>query len=493
MASKRGSMMLPSDFSLEDFAMTPSEQTHISDQAEQVETAGAKAPEEQELRTDSRYYSLVSDRSSMQTFYTARSSFASSMRDSVALDGRLPKNPKTPWQMTLREKNLISSEFDETNWSGRGQHAEFGPEEDSTINEVLRPEGVLGHSATAIVERVRCKRIILARKKIRCNWRLKREDAIEEVACLQRLNHAHVIRCVGTYVQRRELSILLYPAASHNLETFLDWYTDLDKCHYGAEFHSSKTERQAVQEGLRRMFGCLTSTIHFIHTHLIKHMDIKPTNILVDMKHGRYPRVYIADFGIARAYSHAEDVETDSRTSFSKTFAAPEVVRQDMRGFAADIFSLGCVFLDMLSVATRTKDTINILRQRNISGDMSYHGNLEAITSCRLLEDLTCPNLAIAKCRCLKWDMHYSSSELDLFTAWYWPLDMPWSYCVVDLNPLKSTIRDMLSNDPSRRPTAPELQDRLQTKNLCCSRGAEPFEAVPPLVLPTSAYGIIAE
>lgn len=80
-------------------------------------------------------------------------------------------------------------------------------------------------------------------------------------------------------------------------------------------------------------------------------MDIKPQNILVRRNRsnstGLMFEVYVADFGIARSYDKAEEIMTDGWTSFTRKYAAPEVVQQESRGLAADIFSLGCIFLEM--------------------------------------------------------------------------------------------------------------------------------------------------
>jgi hypothetical protein len=87
--------------------------------------------------------------------------------------------------------------MDELDWSGRGQHVEYKLEEENDIP--LKTEKILGHSATAIVDSVLCRRIRLARKRIRCSRRLSKEDAITEVEHLQRLNHSHIVRVVGPY------------------------------------------------------------------------------------------------------------------------------------------------------------------------------------------------------------------------------------------------------------------------------------------------------
>lgn len=178
---------------------------------------------------------------------------------------------------------------------------------------------------------------MLARKRIKCNWRLKRENAIKEVGHLQRLQHSHIVRGVGTYVLDNELSILLYPAAEHNLESFLDMCADL------VAIQSPTAEQMNTYHGLMRelqgFFGCLVNTLAFVHGHLVKHMDIKPSNLLIKSRPNGNPKykIYLADFGISRSYDDAADAETESRTAFTKTYAAPEVVLQEKRVFGAGV------------------------------------------------------------------------------------------------------------------------------------------------------------
>jgi serine/threonine protein kinase len=283
---------------------------------------------------------------------------------------------------------------------------------------------------------------MLARKKIKCNFRLKRDDAIEEVAHLQRLSHAHIVRGVGTYTYKNELSILLYPATPYNLETFLELY---EESRYFTRSLISKAN------GIIEFFACLSNTMSFVHGHLVKHMDIKPRNLLIKetrWEQGHRYKIYLADFGIARSYNTIDDVETDSLTHFSRIYAAPEVVRQDMRGFAADIFSLGCVFLEMVAALARKRDVLLDIRKQNLSGDDSYQANLPT------LQEIT---LEMSR-------------------------DDAWVPCTLDdYNPM---IKAMLNYDPDLRPTAVDLKSYLNTDTWCCSQGQEPFEADMPFNTP---------
>jgi serine/threonine protein kinase len=331
----------------------------------------------------------------------------------------------------------------EQDWSGRGQHAVFEKHEQKLINDILEVQDTLGSTRTAVVQSVRCRRILLARKSITCGKRtMTKEEAIAEVAHLTRLSHAHIIRVIGTYVKDRELSILLYPVAESNLEVFLE--TLRTAC-------SGDARRCDNCFAAEKFYGCLSSAVSYLHRELTKHMDIKPQNILiVKTPADSCKRPLIADFGIARTYRSAEETETDGWTSFTKRYAAPEVVKQESRGLPADIFSLGCVFLEIIDAAYRHHDDIRkslsrekllqVVLDANPQGDSSYQANINALQA-RLTPDAF------------------------KFGIWY-------------INPPVATILTMLNSDPKDRPTAEELSS-VFGKDVCCDSGAPRLQAIP--------------
>ncbi|KAH7094564.1 kinase-like domain-containing protein [Paraphoma chrysanthemicola] len=287
------------------------------------------------------------------------------------------------WLVHLKTRGLLLDPNDELDWSGRGQHVEYDPKAERQIPLVF--ERPLGHSATALVDSVLCRRIRLARKRIRCTRALRKEDYIAEVEHLQHVQHAHILRVVGTYTFKRDLAILLYPVCPWNLDEFLDELVDpLSDINADAP-DSQVWQERAGSMALRTAFGCLSHAMEYIHGKNVKHMDIKPKNILVrplSDPSSTY-KVYIADFGIARSYTSAADAETDSPVSFTRTYAAPEVALQDKRGFSADIFSLGCVFLEMfatLNSGIYSNERHRLFELRTSLGpDSSYHTNIEKV------------------------------------------------------------------------------------------------------------------
>ena len=112
--------------------------------------------------------------------------------------------------------------------------------------------------------------------------------------------------------------------------------------------------------------------------HNIKHIDIKLGNILINKVKGEL-RVYITNLRIARAYKLAKESNTNLLTSFTPMYAALEVATQDVRGYSSNIFSLNCVFLEildtLLSSSLMLRERLSILQ----IGNRSYSANLETV------------------------------------------------------------------------------------------------------------------
>lgn len=166
------------------------------------------------------------------------------------------------------------------------------------------------------------------------------EIAIDPPAELQitsRIRHNHIVAYVGSFFRKGQFALLMYPVAICNLAEYLN--NTSEKTHSGSEIdiHRSRI--------LLKAFGCLTSALLYLHvTVKIKHKDIKPENILVT----KHESVLLADFGISKQYQ--ADTITEGMTPFTDKYAPPEVVSRNKRDLSSDIWSLGCVFLEMMTV-----------------------------------------------------------------------------------------------------------------------------------------------
>jgi serine/threonine protein kinase len=146
-------------------------------------------------------------------------------------------------------------------------------------------------------------------------------------------SHAHVIKILASYICDRELIIQMSPAAS-----------DGDLGAYLARIFESGMENEQ-EATLNRAFGCLASGLVFMHKHTIRHKDIKPQNILIHKG-----RVVYTDFGISFDADDQDTTTVGYPGAFTKRYCAPEVQDHTSRNRKSDVYSLGCVFVEILDV-----------------------------------------------------------------------------------------------------------------------------------------------
>ncbi len=120
-----------------------------------------------------------------------------------------------------------------------------------------------------------------------------------------------------------------------------------------------------------RVLRPVAEALSYIHALEIAHLDVKPDNILVDEKGG----VRLIDFSIARELKRtiservlsvfAQQKKDTVTIQGTITYLAPEQIRQQDPGKAADVYSLGLVLYECLAGGPpfRGHDQKEIMRQ----------------------------------------------------------------------------------------------------------------------------------
>ncbi|KAF2996810.1 hypothetical protein E8E13_001807 [Curvularia kusanoi] len=250
-------------------------------------------------------------------------------------DDWLPVRPRTlRWFLELDEE--ARKIFEETQQIiltksrdiENGDHCHYDWEEEypflirkrigaSSSSETDLIESLITHKHFALKRTPRPKRFVQSKKRM---------DSIRlEVKILKSVQHKHIVSYVGSYTDCKEIGLILSPVAEIHLEEYLEM------AHEAPEYHAK----------LQSFFGCLAAAVAYLHGEGFSHQDIKPQNILVDKSN-----VLLANFEV----SQESTITTAEIKGYTKVYSAPEIHEREVPHQSADVWGLGCVFMEMQSV-----------------------------------------------------------------------------------------------------------------------------------------------
>ncbi|KAH8693312.1 kinase-like domain-containing protein [Phaeosphaeriaceae sp. PMI808] len=179
-----------------------------------------------------------------------------------------------------------------------------------------------------------------------------------ELHILKRVQHKHLADIIGSYTDPTYAALIMSPVADWDLAIFL-------------RLASGDPRKMS---SMRTFFGCLATALSYLHGLRIRHKDMKPSNILV---HGA--NVLITDFGLSKNCNDTRST-TEGPTGRTPKYCAPEVADYAPRNSSSDIWSLGCVFLEMLTVIKGVHlDELTSFLMEHGTGTTAYHSNADAV------------------------------------------------------------------------------------------------------------------
>jgi len=252
-------------------------------------------------------------------------------------------------------------------------------------------DGELGESGSTIVYRVRAPKGYnylrpLALKVIVCKESSRppgpdsnaRRLALQEVRNMADIKHHHIVVYVASYedyclqtrkieishrpkphrrevfhmnqqiIKKHILGIAMYPPAQCNLQTFMAecvaWSRNPSQRSSGSQGDDDTEHGWWKLPYLHTYFGCLAQAVAYLHKSRIRHKDIKPENVVID----QFGLPVLTDFGLSKHFETGH--HSDGFTAKTLKYADPEAMHGTTRDERSDIFSLGCVFLEMATV-----------------------------------------------------------------------------------------------------------------------------------------------
>lgn len=152
--------------------------------------------------------------------------------------------------------------------------------------------------------------------------------ALREIALLKELKHPNIVRLYDVIHTPRKLTLVFELLDQGDLKTYIDVH--------GQPHLSTPTVKSFLYQLLRGIAYC--------HQHSILHRDLKPQNLLIS----REGELKLADFGLARAFGIP--VKRLTHEVVTLWYRSPDVLLGSQNyDTAVDIWSVGCVFAEMLS------------------------------------------------------------------------------------------------------------------------------------------------
>ncbi|KAL1296698.1 hypothetical protein AAFC00_000173 [Neodothiora populina] len=155
----------------------------------------------------------------------------------------------------------------------------------------------------------------------------------QDIVALRKVGHPHLARIVGTYQGLESNSVLFAPAPNSSLKSLLTIRNS---------FHVVQGDLQNLPE----YFGCLANAVAFLHANNFCLDTLSPENILLEDG-----QVIVCDLSVLNdELSSTRSLEVRPTFDINSSYAAPEVKSTRIYSEPSNIWSLGRVYLDMLTV-----------------------------------------------------------------------------------------------------------------------------------------------
>lgn len=206
-----------------------------------------------------------------------------------------------------------------------------------TIETRYRKIEVLGEGTYGVVFKAfdLVSKQFVALKKIRMEYE---EDegipatTLREISSLKALNHPNIVPLQDLFINHSEKKIyLIFDYFEQDLKAFIN-----------------KLPTNCSKEICQNLLQQILLGIEYCHSSGILHRDLKPQNILVSSN----GVLKLADFGLARSFNFPLKPRNLTKEIVTLWYRAPELLLGEKQySTAIDIWSVGCIFAEMINKA----------------------------------------------------------------------------------------------------------------------------------------------
>lgn len=228
----------------------------------------------------------------------------------------------------------------------------------------IKPIGQGGYASVYLYfDEIGQRKVAIKKVKVRNQEEL--DSVKNEINILEDLCHPNIINYYGYFYDELncEINIVMEYASGGTLKEIIE-----------------KRKEKFKEDEILGYFTQICEGLNYIHQKKIIHRDLNPINIL--LCNGK---VKIVDFGISKKLLNNEFAKTVIGKDF---YLSPEIILEQEYSFETDIWSLGLIMYELLSLQKAFKaNNVNVLNEKIIKGkyppitDEQYSTDLKTILS----------------------------------------------------------------------------------------------------------------
>eukprot|EP00742_Colponemidia_sp_Colp-10_P006507 GILJ01006972.1.p1 GENE.GILJ01006972.1~~GILJ01006972.1.p1 ORF type:complete len:870 (-),score=87.07 GILJ01006972.1:194-2803(-) len=194
--------------------------------------------------------------------------------------------------------------------------------------------GELGRGSFGVVYKVLSLRedkfYVLKKISVKHMTDKQQREALKEVLILRRVRHAHIIRYHTSFVENKDLYIVMEYADGGDLHSLLK---------------NQRSMRQYLSEDqVWRQSWEICLAIQYLHSKRIVHRDLKTLNVLLTKDN----RIKVGDLGVSKVMS--SNIALEGTRVGTPLYLSPELVKQQPYDFKVDIWALGCTLYTLAAL-----------------------------------------------------------------------------------------------------------------------------------------------